>query len=75
MTSTEAMIYQLKNLKGKPFKQKVEHIVTYFWLPIVITLVILISLGSYIVHVVTMKDMALSVNCLNAFSDAEAGTA
>lgn len=75
MTSTEAMIYQLKNLKGKPFKQKVEHIVTYFWLPIVITLVILISLGSYIVHIVTMKDMALSVICLNAFSDAEAGTA
>ena len=28
MTSTEAMIYQLKNLKGKPLKQKLEHIIT-----------------------------------------------
>lgn len=69
MTSTEAMIYQLKNLKGKPFKQKVEHIATYFWLPIVVTLAILIGLGSYIVHLVTMKDMALNVICINSFSD------
>lgn len=71
MTSTEAMIYQLKNLKGKPLKQKVEHIVTYFWLPIVVTLAILIGLGSYIVHIVTMKDTALNVICLNAYSDLE----
>ena len=72
MTSTEAMIYQLKKLKGKPLKQKVEHIVTYFWLPIAITLVITISVGSYIAHLVTMKDVALSVICLNADPDGEA---
>lgn len=72
MTSTEAMIYQLKKLKGKPLKQKVEHIATYFWLPIVITLAIVIAVGSYIVHLSTMKDMALSVICLNAYSDGEA---
>lgn len=71
MTSTEAMIYQLKNLKGKPFKQKVEHIVTYFWLPIVITLAIVIGLASYIVHIVTAKDTALNVICLNAYADNE----
>ena len=69
MTSTEAMIYQLKNLKGKPFKDKVEHIVTYFWMPILITLAILIGLVSYIVHVATMKETALSVICLNAYCD------
>ena len=69
MTSTEAMIYQLKNLKGKPFKQKVEHIVTYFWLPILLTVAILYGLGAYIVHVVTMKDTALSVICLNTYAD------
>ena len=69
MTSTEAIIYQLKNLKGKPFKQKIAHIVTYFWLPIVITLAILIGLGSYIVHLVTTKDTALSVICLNTYAD------
>lgn len=75
MTSTEAMIYQLKNLKGKPFKQKVEHIVTYFWMPIVVTLVILIGLVSYIVHLVTMKDTVLNVMCLNAYCDNALATA
>lgn len=69
MTSTEAMIYQLKSLKGKPLKQKLEHIITYFWLPIVIALAILVGLGSYIVHLVTMKDTALSVICLNTYAD------
>ncbi len=69
MTSTEAMIYQLKNLKGKPFRQKVEHIVTYFWLPIVLTLAILIGLGSYIVHLATAKETALQVICINAYAD------
>ena len=69
MTSTEAMIYQLKQLKGKPLKQKVEHIVTYFWMPIVITLAILIGTVSYIVHLATLKDTALSVICLNTYGD------
>ena len=55
----------------KPFKQKVEHIVTYFWLPIVITLAIVIGLASYIVHIVTVKDTALNVICLNAYADVE----
>ena len=71
MTSTEAMIYQLKNLKGKPLKQKVEHIATYFWLPILLTLVLVISVGSYIAHVITMKDTALNVICLNAHPDGD----
>ena len=69
MTPKEAMIYQLKNLKGKPFKQKVEYVVTYFGLLIVITLAILVCLGSYIFHLVNMKDTALSVICLNTYSD------
>lgn len=71
MTSTEAMIYQLKRLKGKPLKVKVVHIATYYWLPIVIVLTIAIAAGSYIVHLVTMKDMALGVICLNAYSDSD----
>ena len=69
MTSTEAMIYQLKNLKGKPFKQKVEHIVTYFWLPILVTVGILFVSISYIVHLATLKDTALNVICLNTYGD------
>lgn len=71
MTSTEAMIYQLKNLKGKPLKQKLEHIITYFWLPIAVVLAILIFSVSYIVHVATMKDEALNVICLNALAYSE----
>lgn len=69
MTSTEAMIYQLKNLKGKPLKQKLEHIFTYFWIPIVVVLAVLVFGISYIVHIVTMKDPALTVTCINAYSD------
>ena len=71
MTSTEAMIYQLKNLKGKPLKQKLEHIITYFWLPILVTLAILVAMVSYIVHLATAKDMGLNVICLNARTNAE----
>lgn len=71
MTSTEAMIYQLKNLKGKPLKVKLEHIFTYFWLPILLTVVTLFCIVSYVVHVATMKDNALTVTCINALSDPE----
>lgn len=72
MTSTEAMLYQLKQLKGKPLKQKLEHIVTYFWLPILLTAAILIATVSYIVHLVTLKEDALNVMCVNAVSYIEA---
>lgn len=71
MTSTEAMIYQLKKMKGKPLKQKVEYIVTYYWLPIVIALAMIIAVGSYIVHLSTMNDVALHMICLNAFAESE----
>lgn len=72
MTPIEATIYHLKNLKGKPLKQKIGHIATFFWLPIVIALVIAISVGSYIVHLITTKDTALNVICLNSNSDDKA---
>lgn len=75
MTSTEAMLYQLKNLKGKPLKQKLEHIITYFWLPIVIIAVLLYCGVSYIVHLATVKETALNVVCLNAFVQPGAGDA
>ena len=71
MTPKEAMIHQLKSLKGQPLKRKLEHIITYFWRPILITLVALVALGSYIVHLVNTKDIGLSVICLNAFPSSE----
>lgn len=69
MTSTEAMIYQLKKLKGKPLKQKVQHILTYFWIPILAIVVILGSAVSYIVHLATVKEQVLSVVCINAVAE------
>ena len=75
MTSTEAMLYQLKQLKGKPLKQQLEHIVTYFWLPILLTAAILIATVSYAVHLVTLKEEALNVICVNAVSNIEADEA
>lgn len=71
MTSTEAAIFQLKNLKGKPLKQKLEHIFTYYWIPILVTTAFLIFAISYIVYIATMKDSALSVICINAFAEQE----
>lgn len=75
MTSTEAIIYQLKQLKGKPFKQKAEHIITYFWLPILLALVLLGSIVSYIVHITTQKDVALNILCLNTLAEQETAEA
>ena len=69
MTAWEATIYQLKKLKGKPLKQKVAHILTYFWLQILIVAVVVLCAVSYIVHVATVKDTALHVTCVNAFAD------
>ena len=69
MTSKEYAIYQLKQLKGKPLKVKVEHILTYYWVPIVAVLAVLIFSVSMIVHYVTMKASVLSVCCVNAIAD------
>lgn len=66
MTSREAMIHQLKNLKGKPLKQKLEHIFTYFWLPILAVVAIFGFAVSYTVHLATMKDPGLTITCINA---------
>lgn len=71
VTSKEAAIFQLKRLKGKSFKQKVEHIFTYFRTPILLVLLILIIGVSYVVHLATSKDSVLSVICLNSFAEAD----
>lgn len=69
MTSKEYAIYQLKQLKGKPLKEKLEHILTYFWVPIVIVLTMLAFSVSMIVHYATMKMPVLSVCCVNAIAE------
>ncbi len=69
MTSKEAMIHQLKNLKGKPLKKKLEHIFTYFWLHILVAVVVIVFAAAYIVHLATAKDPGLTVTCINAYAE------
>ena len=71
MTSTEAIIHQLKQLKGKPLKEKLEHILTYFWGPILGVLVVIILCIFLIFHFSTRKEDALNVVCLNSFIKTE----
>lgn len=71
MTSKEYAIYQLKQLKGKTLKEKIEHILTYYWVPIVAFLSVLILLISLIVHYATLKEPALAVCCVNSSADSE----
>ncbi len=68
MTSAEAMLYQLKNLKGKPLKQKLEHIFTYYWIPILVVAVTLCFIVAYTVHLATVKEPGLTVTCINAYA-------
>ena len=71
MTTKEYAIYQLKQLKGKTLKEKIEHILTYYWVPIVVVLAVLIFSVSMIVHYATMKTPVLSVCCVNAMADSD----
>ena len=71
MTSKEAMIYQLKQLKGKPLKDKIEHIVTYYRGLILSVVIALALCGFLIFHYATAKQEALNIICLNSFAGAE----
>ena len=71
MTTSEAILYQLKQLKGKPLKEKVEHIITYFWGPILGALGVIVLCGFLIFHFSTRKADALNIVCLNSFIKAE----
>ena len=75
MTSREMMIFQLKKLKGKPYKEIIEYILSYYWIPIVIGVVSAVLLISIIVTHVTRKEPALTVCCINSAADQEASKA
>lgn len=66
MTSSEAARKHWKELKGKPFKQKVEHIVTYYGVVLLMLLAVVIFAVSYTVHLLTLKDTALNITCLGS---------
>ena len=71
MTISEAILYQLKQLKGKPLKEKLEHIITYFWGPILGILAVIL-LGIFLIfHFSSRKEDALNIVCLNSFIKTE----
>lgn len=66
MTSREAAIYNLKKLKGRPLKEKITYILTYFWAPITAVLATIVVLVSLIVHWASIKPTALILCCINS---------
>ncbi len=66
MTQREAAIQQLKALKDKPLKDKLKHIYTYYKIPIIaIVLVVLIAV-SLVSQRASAKRAVLHVYCLDA---------
>ncbi len=66
MTTQEAARQAWQDLKGKPLKQKLRHILTYYWVPIFACIVALSIAGSLIYASVTRKDTILFGYCINA---------
>lgn len=71
MTSKEAAVYRLKQLKGKPLKAKIAHIFTYYRAPLLGALIGLVLCGYLVFHFATHKEEVLHVVCLNSFAEAE----
>ena len=71
MTSSEAARKHWKELKDKPFKKKLEHIVTYYGVMIVILTTALVMAVGYIIHLATIKDSVLNITCLGASTSQE----
>ncbi len=66
MTILEAHKEQWNNLKDRPLREKLQHIVTYYWAPILACLCVIALLTSWIVQAVTQKEAVLSGYLLNA---------
>ena len=66
MTIQEATREALKNLKGKPLKEKVQHILTYYWVPIAACIIVAFLAGTMIHSAVTRKEPVLFGYCINA---------
>lgn len=66
MTIFEFEREALRNLKGKPLKAKLEHIATYYWIPIV-SIIAVVSLVIFLSHsIATKKETVLFGYCINA---------
>lgn len=71
MTPKDAMIHQINNLQGKPLKQKCEHIFTYFGIPIVVILAVLVFVVSNVVSYSLKKETVLNITCINSLADTD----
>ena len=65
MTQHEAVIQQLKALKGKSLKHKVRHIFTYYKIPILAILLAVIFAVSSANHLISAKNTMLHISCLD----------
>lgn len=65
MTQREAAIQQLKALKEKTLKHKIEHIFTYYRIPIIAILLTAVFAVSYVNHLISAKDTVLHIACLD----------
>lgn len=66
MTQREAAIQQLKALKGKPLKDKLKHIFTYYKLPIIAIVLVMMIAVSFVSQLASAKHTVLHVYCLDA---------
>ena len=66
MTSREATLHYLKQLKGQPLKEQLSYILTNFWIPIVALLAAIVFLVSLVVHWTTQNPTVLTLCCINA---------
>ena len=70
MSTFKDYLAEFKKLENKSWQVKLDHILTYYRLPLLITLTLLVILISQITHFATMKETVLSGRCINAVYDA-----
>lgn len=68
MTSREATLHYLKQLKGQPLKEQLSYILTNFWIPIVALFAAIVFLVSLVIHWTTQKPTVLTLCCINAIA-------
>lgn len=69
MSTFKDSLAEFKKLKNKSWQVKLDYILTYYRLPLLIILIVLVILISQITHFATMKETILSGRCINAVYD------
>ena len=66
MTPQEAMVHHMILLKGKPLKEKLIYILTYYYRVIIGIIIAVFFLVSWVFNLVNMKESVLNLACVNA---------